>query len=92
VIAIAARSVELMRALNDIKKLIQSKRQVFETGSNGLQSKRACATQIYLQMVVVNKRKGVVSELAAESGLCAGISHPNVWQIPGFPDLLALLL
>jgi len=62
------RQADLALALQDIEKLIRSKRDIFEAGREGLQSYRARAIQSYLQMVVHNKRNGMTaSRIAAES-------------------------
>jgi hypothetical protein len=59
---------KLVQALKDIETLIKSKREIFEDGHNSLQSYRARAIQSYLQMVVHNKRNGMIaSQIAAES-------------------------
>ncbi|KAI5990947.1 hypothetical protein EDD15DRAFT_2169699 [Pisolithus albus] len=58
----------LESALEDIEKLICSKKNVFDTGQHGLQAYRARAIQSYLWMVVHNKKRHVdASERAAES-------------------------
>jgi len=56
------------KALDDIEKLICSKRKIFDTGHVGLQAYHARAIQSYLQMVLHNGRKSIeASERAAES-------------------------
>ncbi|KAF8220442.1 hypothetical protein L208DRAFT_1382661 [Tricholoma matsutake] len=58
----------LALALQDIEKLIRSKRDIFEAGQEGLQPYRVRAIQSYLQMVVHNKCNGMTaSQIAAES-------------------------
>lgn len=62
------REKALVKALDDINKLVRSKRGVFEAGKTGLQAYRARAIKSYLHMVVNNQRQGVdASERAAES-------------------------
>jgi hypothetical protein len=62
------RRLLLEKALFDIEKLIASKKTKFEAGRGGLQARRAQAIQVYLFMVLKNKRKGVdASERAAEA-------------------------
>ena len=59
---------ELEIALQDIEKVIASKRRTFMAGPSVLQAYRARAIQSYLWMVIHNKRKGIdASERAAES-------------------------
>src|ERR1700733_10285333 len=56
------------KALDDIEKLIRSKRKVFDTGNVGLQAYHVRAIQSYLQMVLHNGRKSTeASERATES-------------------------
>ena len=52
---------KLVLALDDIKKLVRLKQDIFEDGRNGLQSYRARAIQSYLWMVVHNKCNGISS-------------------------------
>ena len=55
-------------ALTDLNQLIQSKREVFEAGHNGLQAYRAQAIRSCLQMIVKNGCRLVdASHMAAES-------------------------
>ncbi|KAJ7695321.1 hypothetical protein B0H14DRAFT_3530210 [Mycena olivaceomarginata] len=62
------RAKALQSGLQDIEKLIASKRTAFDAGQNSLQAYRARAIQSHLQMVVRNKRKAIeASEIAAES-------------------------
>jgi hypothetical protein len=62
------RQAELESAQQAIEKLIESKKEVFKSGQNGLQAYRARAIQSYLHMVVCNKQKGIdASQRAAES-------------------------
>ncbi|KIL57051.1 hypothetical protein M378DRAFT_33779, partial [Amanita muscaria Koide BX008] len=62
------RQKELEEGLEDINKLIKSKRDIFDAGTAGLQSYRARAIQGFLKMVVHNGRKAFdASECAAES-------------------------
>ncbi|PPR04808.1 hypothetical protein CVT24_007084 [Panaeolus cyanescens] len=57
-----------MRALRDIDKLVLSKRDLFDTGKNGLQARRARAVRACLHMVVKNHRNLIeASERAAET-------------------------
>lgn len=63
-----ARLVSLQKALDDIKKLINSKKTEFVSGATGLQSYCARAIQSYLVMVVKRGRLEIdASEKAAES-------------------------
>ena len=58
----------LESALQDIEKLVKSKRDIFVVTRNGLQAHRALAIQSHLRMVLHNKRKHIkASEIAAES-------------------------
>ena len=62
------RRMQLVKALEDIERLIKSKRAVFEAGQAGLQAYRARAIKSYLHMVVHNRRNGIdASQRAAES-------------------------
>jgi hypothetical protein len=62
------RQKKMKQGLEDIEKLIQSKKDVFDAGHNGLQSYRACAIQSYLWMVVHNGKSTIeASQRAAES-------------------------
>jgi len=63
-----ARRDQFKKALTAIEKLIASKRDVFQSGRNGLQAYRGWAVQSCLQMVVNNNR-GLIdaSQRAAES-------------------------
>lgn len=59
---------EQKQALQDIEKLLKSRKTKFQAGDKGLQSYRAQTIQSYLRMVVKNGRGGVeASEIAAES-------------------------
>jgi hypothetical protein len=61
------RAKTLQSGLQDIEKLIASKRTAFDAGQNSLQAYQAHAIQSHLQMVVWNKRKAIeASEIAAE--------------------------
>ncbi|KAH7917225.1 hypothetical protein BV22DRAFT_1108607 [Leucogyrophana mollusca] len=58
---------ELKRALEDVKKLIKSKKTMFLGGLQGLQARRTKAIQSHLRLVVKNRRHFTdVSERAAE--------------------------
>ncbi|KAG1762082.1 hypothetical protein EDD22DRAFT_778846 [Suillus occidentalis] len=62
------RRIEMEQALKDVEVLIQSKKDLFDAGRNGLQAYRARAIQSYLWMVVHNKKKSIeASQRAAES-------------------------
>ena len=58
----------LKGALNDIGKLIRSRKNTFAGGSRGLQSYRALAIESYLRLVVNKKYKGIpASHTVAEA-------------------------
>ena len=58
----------LESALNDIEKLIQSRKTKFQAGLQGLQAYHAQAIESYLQLVVHKNYKGIpASETAAEA-------------------------
>ena len=58
----------LESALNDIEKLIRSRKTKFQAGSWGLQAYRAQAIESYLWLVVHKNYKGIpASETAAEA-------------------------
>ncbi|KIJ32265.1 hypothetical protein M422DRAFT_265927 [Sphaerobolus stellatus SS14] len=68
VIAKEATVLKQQEAWVAIQKLITSKKDLFESGRNGLQEYRACAIESCLQMMVKNGRKLMdTSERAAES-------------------------
>jgi len=59
---------EFWQALDDIEKIIRSRKTRFRSGQHGLQWYRALAIQSYFRMVVNNGRNGIeASEIAAES-------------------------
>lgn len=59
---------ELRQALDDIEKVVKSRKTQFEAGAHGLQAYRVQAIQSYFRMVVHNGHKGIEAlEMAAET-------------------------
>ncbi|KAF9479683.1 hypothetical protein BDN70DRAFT_982834 [Pholiota conissans] len=74
------REKEKEDGLIAIEKLVNSRRDVFEAGRNGLQASRARAILAYLQMVVKNHRARIdASERAAEANGFAAKWGGKLW-------------
>lgn len=64
----AQNKKDLEQALDDIEKLVQSKKEVFDAGQHGLQAYRARSIQSCLWMIIRNKRGRIEASKRAAEG------------------------